>query len=205
VAITHTESKVHWSFFIALEQDVEVITRYIEPAAPNLTTYSLELCRIVLAASAECEVVLKELARFKTNQSSDYDIRSLRETLMQCVPELASEKVFIRRYGLELDPWDNWRSGKTPNWWQSYNKVKHERVLHYAEANLTNALNAVAALMIAVIFYYRAIGNNHYEHVPTALQPSLAKKLQDIVPTLTPESRLFFLNYDRYPSHLLLE
>jgi hypothetical protein len=192
MAIIHTGSKVHWSFFIALEQDVELMARYIEPAPQNYGAYSLEMCRILFAAASECEVVLKELAKLFGFNSERFNIVRLREVIMANIPELASEKVFVRRYGLELDPWSNWRSSQIPDWWQGYNSVKHQRLDNYDKGNLHNALNAVAALKVATAFYYRK------EFSGRAALFSLQQTLQQ----LSPDSRLFFFANDRYPTFL---
>ncbi|HEY5041241.1 MAG TPA: hypothetical protein VIK53_04505 [Verrucomicrobiae bacterium] len=192
MAIVHTKSKIHWSFFIALEQDVETMTRYIEPVPQNYGAYSLEMCRILFAAASECEIVLKELAKLFRFDSERFNIDRLREVITVNLPELASEKVFIRRYGLELDPWSNWRANQNPDWWQSYNSVKHQRLDNYDKGNLQNALNAVAALKVATVFYYRK------EFSARAGLFSFPDTLQE----LSPESRLFFLAPNRYPSLL---
>jgi hypothetical protein len=192
MAIVYTRSKVHWNFFTALEQDVETLARFVEPVQQNDKTYSLEMCRILFAAAAECEVVLKEIAKLFSCPSDRYDIKDLQRAIMQHMPDLAAEKVFIKRYGLELDPWKNWRSSQTPDWWTGYNKVKHQRLNNYDEGNLTNALNAVGALKIAVIFYYRK----------EFAGGGAIISFQDTLEQLSPESRLFFLADERYPSLL---
>jgi len=43
---------------------------------------------------------------------------------------------------------------KTPKWWDCYNKVKHERSLHFREANLENVLFATAGLCVLVLYFY---------------------------------------------------
>ncbi len=153
--IKETKSNAHWIFFTAIENDTETLLRFIEPTEPNFSTYSLEICRVLFAACSECEIVLKEIARSYGREPERMDIEALRKCIMEKLPDLASEKVFVPRYGLELDPWDNWRAGKSPNWWTGYNKVKHQRLDHYHEGSLINALNSVAALMVATIYYYR--------------------------------------------------
>jgi hypothetical protein len=192
--ITHTPAKVHWNYFIALEQDVEVAARYVEPVPANFGTYSLEMCRILFAACAECEVVLKQLASRYATGTEGFDIEDLRRKIMQNLPAVADEKVFVRRYGLELDPWSNWRAGSSPDWWKSYNHVKHHRALKYSEGNLKNALNAVAALMVAVVHFYR--------HELSPASPLM--DIRDLMEALSPDSRLFFLADDRYPDFLRL-
>jgi hypothetical protein len=44
---------------------------------------------------------------------------------------------------------------RKPDWWQSYNKVKHERNRHFNKATLNNALHALAALLAINYVYCR--------------------------------------------------
>jgi hypothetical protein len=190
--ITASTSKIHWTYFTALEQDVETLARYVEPVTANFDTYSLEICRILFSACAECEVVLKMLAARNGTNTERYNIENLRADITTQFPDFVNEKVYLRRYGLELDPWTNWRSGTSPDWWTAYNKVKHHRALNYPHGNIKNSLNAVAGLMLAVVF--------HYRHEAPPPNPPIAYR--DFFNALAPESRLFFLSDDKYPSLL---
>jgi hypothetical protein len=40
-----------------------------------------------------------------------------------------------------------------PNWWNSYNKVKHERNLHFDKANLENVLWSGAGLLVMLVYF----------------------------------------------------
>lgn len=61
--------------------------------------------------------------------------------------------VAVPRYGLTLHPWDEWKkSGGVPKWWTAYNKTKHERHTQYHQANLKNAMNAVAGLFVVNLY-----------------------------------------------------
>lgn len=53
----------HWRYFIALEQDLEGTTRYVEPAEDNFKTYSVEFTRLLLSACSEIDVVCKVLCQ----------------------------------------------------------------------------------------------------------------------------------------------
>jgi hypothetical protein len=57
----------------------------------------------------------------------------------------------------EITPWDAWVStaDKNPLWWGSYNKVKHERNIHFAHANLENVLLSASAFLVALMFLYK--------------------------------------------------
>lgn len=54
---------IHWSYYLAFEQDLEKISRYIEFHESNYSTYSVELARILLAACSESDVLLKEICK----------------------------------------------------------------------------------------------------------------------------------------------
>jgi hypothetical protein len=195
MTIRHTPAKVHWTFFIALEQDVEVTARYVEPVPANFNAFSLEMCRILFAAAAECEVVLKQILGLYGVDASRFNIDQLREQVPTKAPDILLEKVWVPRYGLELDPWANWRDGKNPDWWRSYNNVKHARELHYSEGNLHNALNTVAALMVAAVHFY--------QHQISGGGKLVA--MRDVTAALSPESRLFFLDDSHYQRLLALD
>ena len=70
-------------------------------------------------------------------------------------------KATIPRYGLEFQPWLDWRDGKNPVWWRSHNKVKHERTSNSKEANLENSLNAIGGLFLLLLYHYQPALYNH--------------------------------------------
>ncbi len=61
----------------------------------------------------------------------------------------------MSRDGIVYAAWDEWKKPKgVPLWWTAYNKTKHHRNTHYQQANLKNALNAVAGLFVASLYLY---------------------------------------------------
>lgn len=147
--------KHHWNYFFAIEEDLKRMSRYIEFCEDNLGTYSIELAHILLSASSEIDVVLKQLCNLLAPGGDYENIDDYRQTIRKYAPNFSEEKVQIPRLGLSYCPWENWKDDRNPGWWKSYNKVKHERNLHYAKANLQNTINAVSALLIAVVYYYK--------------------------------------------------
>src|SRR3989344_7506504 len=95
-------SLAHWNYFLALEKDLEVLSRYIEFTETNFTCYSLEISRILFSAASEVDVVAKQLC-VKINQtSSASNINQYRDEIRTAYPNLQSFKVTIPRFGLEL-------------------------------------------------------------------------------------------------------
>lgn len=145
----------HWNYFLALEEDITRISRYIEIAEKNFDTHSVELLRILMAAASEIDVVSKCLCLKLSAESKADNINKYCDEIIAGFPEVVSSVVEVPRFGVTLTPWAGWHSTQSPTWWRAYNNVKHRRHIHYSEATLKNALNAVAGLFLFLLFYYR--------------------------------------------------
>jgi hypothetical protein len=156
MAILSAPTKIHWNFFLALEDDIQRLARFIEFDAKNFECYSLEIARILLASSSEVDIVCKQLCLHFNPTSKANNINHHRDELVAAIPNLPDFQVLIRRHSLTLTPWVEWhdKSG-VPYWWTAHNKVKHERHSHYQQANLKNALNAVSALFVLLLYLYK--------------------------------------------------
>lgn len=144
----------HWNYFLALEDDLVRMSRYLEPTTHNFDSYSLELARILFAASSEVDVVAKLLCKRLNRESRAGSIGQYRGELLVAYPQIVEAAVTIPRFGLTLTPWDPWSTETSPLWWQAYNKVKHQRDTHFAQASLKHALNSVAGLFVLLLLFY---------------------------------------------------
>lgn len=160
-----TKSKLHWNYFLALEQDLERVSRYVEFCESNLLVFSIELARILLAASSEVDVLAKRICEQVAPGTPSRNMNEYRSVMTKAahrsdrtgvsLPDVSSMQVLVPRYGLTLTPWKSWADNKNPDWWQSYNKVKHERDEHFNQASLRNSLDAMGALLIFNFCLYR--------------------------------------------------
>jgi hypothetical protein len=189
-------NKLHWNYFLALENDLDAVSRYIEFSQDNFKTYSIELAHLLFAASSEVDVIAKSLCELLNPTTNPHNINEYRLILTEEIPNLASEQVFVKRYGLTLTPWKNWQGSTNPLWWRSYNKVKHERNQYFPEATLKNALNAVAGLLVITFYYYKHL-------LPSTMNYVLTNK--DVMRELEPQSKLLQLSDEFYYGNLLLE
>lgn len=162
--IPRRNNTVHWNYFIALENDLLFLSRFLEITTSNFSSYSVELGRILFAAASEVDIVLKMYCQKIENINVIDNIGNYKAIITKHHPEFHAIKVHMPMYGITLNPWNKWRSEPQPHWWRAYNKAKHERHEHFSEANLKNALNAVAALYIILLFYYKN-ENNASEHI----------------------------------------
>jgi len=146
----------HWNYLLALDADLVALSRYVEFSEQNFNCFSIEMARVLLAASAEVDVVCKQLCQTVNPASSADNIDAYRPELTTAFPLIPKLKVLIPRFGLTLHPWDEWNKVTgVPFWWTAYNKVKHQRHTHYERASLKNTLNAVAGLFVVVLHLYK--------------------------------------------------
>lgn len=146
----------HWNYLLALDADLIALSRYVEFTDQNFACYSIEIARVLLAAAAEVDVVCKQLCKNVNPASTAENINAYRDELTAAFPVIPSLNVLLPRFGLTLQPWDEWnKPNEVPFWWIAYNKVKPQRHEYYERASLKNTLNAVAGLFIVVLHLYK--------------------------------------------------
>jgi len=155
MGIQQTETPQHWNYLLSIEEDLFTLFRFVEPTESNMSTYSLELARILFSASSEVDVVAKLICNNLNSDTIAKNINDYRQIITDLIPRFYEVTVHLPRYGLILNPWKNWGSEKNPDWWKAYNNVKHERNEHFQDANLMSTLNSVAALYVMLLFFYQ--------------------------------------------------
>ena len=155
MGIRTSQSFIHWNYFVALENDLAQVSRYIEFDKHNFKTYSIELAHLLLASASEVDVIAKEICCLLEPTTRAENINNYQAIIRRNIPEFIRETVYVPRFNLILKPWTSWNARTNPLWWRSYNKVKHERNQHFPEANLKNVLNSVGGLLVTVFYFYK--------------------------------------------------
>ena len=146
----------HWNYLLAIERDLDEISRYVEFDEKNFDCFSIEIARVLLASAAEVDVVCKQICISLNPRSKANDINKYRAEILPVFPGIPQFQVVMPRFGLTLTPWDEWtKPDGVPFWWTAYNKIKHHRDSEYHRAALKNALNSVAGLFVMVLYLYR--------------------------------------------------
>lgn len=151
---------VHWSYFLALEDDLYRLSRFVDFTSANYKTYSIEIARLLLGSSAEVDSVLKQLVKKLDPTSNASSIGSYYSPVTSYSSKFLNFKLIIPRYGIELSPWSDWAENHPPGWWTANNKVKHHRHTHFDCASLENCLNSMAALLVSVLHLYSEEAKN---------------------------------------------
>jgi hypothetical protein len=116
MTIVTSSSNLHWNYFLALEKDLEALSRYIEFCEGNFATFSIELAHLLFAASSEVDVVAKLLCECVEPAAPRANIDNYKTVLLRALPDLPHTKVFVPRYGLWFEPWVNWAGHTNPEW-----------------------------------------------------------------------------------------
>lgn len=144
--------------FEILERDLEQIFRTIEPEAPsegrpNQDAYGHEIRRLLILACTEVENLLKQVLlsneygldkkRWETN---DY----VKVNPVLLLDHYESSLVRYPEYP-PIQPfqgWDNSRPTASLDWYDAYNKTKHDRGANLKLATFSRAIAAVAAVHV---------------------------------------------------------
>jgi len=172
MSIRTDRTPVHWNYFLAIEEDIADLTRWIEFHESNFKCFSIQLARVLMVASAEADVIAKKLADNIKPESGAKNIRDYQKIIMDAYPEFNTHTVEIPRYGLSFTPWSDWELPDTsPSLWLANNKVKHDRSNCFDQASLENVLNSVAGLFVLIAIYYQR-QTSSVTPAPSLFEPS---------------------------------
>ena len=149
--------------YINIEKELRSIFNFIEPDGKNKNAFSFELYSLLLRACTEVELNCKQImeANGATPQGrfftmADYtklEKSSLLSKYTVIFPNwrqrnLTSQQLeYIRKKGCPFVNFDT-SIGKSPDWYEAYNKVKHNQEENLEMASLENCINAVAGVLI---------------------------------------------------------
>jgi len=153
MGILHKASHGYWTYFLAMEQDLEALSRYVDFAPENMTTFSLEMARILLTAGSEADVLLKAICEREDPSAQADTIGAYFKVISSKLPNVISFEVQLLRWGLSLVPWEGWSNNDPPGWWTSHNKVKHRRSDYFDSANLKNTIESVSAVYVLNLYW----------------------------------------------------
>jgi len=164
-------SHIYWNHFLALEDDLAHVQRYIEFDEENFKTYSIEFVKLLLAIGSEIDVICKLLCHEINQNEESKNICSHRKTIIRKFPAIFKFTVRVENKPFVFIPWESGGIDKTPEWWDKYNDVKHHRSSCYHEANLKNTFYAISGLLTILLYYYSKLSTSPFDYggIPTIL------------------------------------
>jgi hypothetical protein len=173
---SNTFFKSYWKYFLELEESLLILERYINFEKNNWNVYSNEFIKLLDVIGSEVDVVAKEIVLYKnTNLKKVEGIAKWGYFIQLLIPDIEHINLIFNSEDIVI-PWRNWENEKyinkngiesyrlkkgknNPEWWISYNKVKHERTkikngkYNYERANLENVINALGGLYILETYF----------------------------------------------------
>ena len=135
--------------------ELHEIFKIVEPHKSNLKTYGNRIRNVIILACTEVDALLKTILKGNNvkSEGNNYcmvDYLKLKEPM--CLDCYTISFRYIKDIG-EWSPFKKWYSN-SPEWYQSYNKVKHDRFKNIEKATLANAINAIMAFAIVLAARY---------------------------------------------------
>lgn len=173
----------YWKYYLMLETNFLDTEQYLAIDEINFQAFSNEFIKQYQTICSEIDVIAKSYCieldcNFRGNQINAY---------CKCITDnntdFINRKVKVRDRDIEVFPWKDWTYttkmqnnvntrivSNNPDWWQKYNKIKHNRTTinnethlpYYKLANQKNVLNSLAALFQLELYYFRKIQQTHF-------------------------------------------
>ncbi len=144
-----------WYYFLSLENDLEKASQYVEPRGQE-NVYSIEFYKIFVLACVEVETLFKGFCLLFENESAG-EIGIYKGILLKHIPQIVDAEVFIKRCRTRLKPFAGWDSDAL-SWWTTFCGVKHDRGAKFTDATYHNAVSALSALYVLILYYANKTG-----------------------------------------------
>lgn len=151
-----------WNEYISLEKEFKRILENIPLVDEHLGVWSLKIGDALIVLGSVLDSYLKFAI---TDTSFDFlpniaDIRNKIETNMGDYREifenyynLSIKFVYIRPLDKRIQPFTNWAQSRSLQWWEAYQKVKHNRFTNKKEATINNLLDGMAGLFLLHVIH----------------------------------------------------
>ena len=149
----------HWRYYLLLEKRFIETIRYVSLNVENVGAFSDEFGMLIGAVGAELDTLFKVYCGFDTTTRKnikdyvDYiDYEEKTKPLLHTKEHpFRTQIIILEEYDMTIQPfkgWDNEKPSQSLEWWDAYDKLKHNRFDNRKLANQQNALNILGALFL---------------------------------------------------------
>jgi hypothetical protein len=145
----HEQRAAEQALRILIEK-LDDLLLYIEPTVNGLNTYGHKTRELLILACTEVENYWLQYMRIAHATPAGRSFTTNDYVKLLAPLCLAEYKVSFKQSNSMPPscPFENWSSAnptQSLGWYDSYNKTKHDRATHFAEATLKNCLDAISA------------------------------------------------------------
>lgn len=147
--------EMYWRYYLSIEKMMKNTSQYVCPSKQNKNTYSDEFMKIILLSCSEIDSILKVICKENNVilKDKDYNMYEYAKVLekQDDIKDWAFSPVCDtsnRDESFVYFPFKNLNPQKPYaglSWWESYQKLKHNRVENAIIGNLENAVYAITA------------------------------------------------------------
>jgi len=167
-----------WEVYKSLEEDFINYLRFVPLADEHDNVWSLHLGDLLIRIGSILDsffrrAIFSTVLNTATNISTYRTLNDLRinmgtyREVFDPFYGLSSKKIYELRTFKSLTPFSNWSSNRSPDWWEAYNHVKHDRFKNKKEATLKSTLNALGGLFLLNV--------QHLETIPVLIDYNIIK------------------------------
>lgn len=127
--------------------------RFVPYCTAHRNVWSAHFTEIILEAASQVDSILKATTKIIDPRAPDkLEIKDHRKRFGKLVAK--QDAIFFGGASpVVVSPFSEWKGGnKNPEWWTAYNKLKHDRFTHQSRATLGHAVDAVAGLLLAIVY-----------------------------------------------------
>jgi len=171
------ENGFFWNNYKSIESDFITFLDFVPYYKSNLKMYSPKLTGLLLRIGGYVDSAFKEMANyFEFDEILVYDRRKgkmkreknvIKDIIDACgvfesIYKLSSNNGGVLIAKLDsgdqsLHPFGGFSVVEKPEWWDAYNKVKHEYSLHFKKASIDKVLEGLAAAFLLNVVHYPSV------------------------------------------------
>ena len=140
---------------LTVEATLQEALRFVPFCDEHRNVWSSHFTRIILDAASQVDSVWKATAKISAPATSS-DRLTIKDHYDRFGGLVARQNLLF--FGGQppciIRPFSDWLNSSFPSpaWWDAYNKLKHDRFANQTEGTLEHAVNAVGALLLAIIY-----------------------------------------------------
>lgn len=190
-----TFEKTFWNYYLELEQDYLNLERKIPFDEINYNTFSYKYMTLLLSICSEIDVLFKEymeIIEYTPDLDSEgkplFNIDQYEKFIGKKIPKFKNQEItcYNPKFHMKtIYPYNHWKNGESPKWWQISNKIKHHQEKEidgkraYKCANQICVLNSLGALFQLNLYIYKELKNEGGDELKVPLYESKLFRLEN--------------------------
>jgi len=152
-----------WEQYTTLEEEFIRYLKYVPLEEKHYDVWSLVLGDLLNNTGSIIDSFLKNAIHF--NQLNDIqNIEKIREDekchnmksyrmIFEHFYNLSNKEIFENKSWSKIIPFSNWSDNKSPDWWNNYTALKHDRFSNQKNATLKTTLDALGGLFLLNVIH----------------------------------------------------